>query len=81
MSLAWLLSKPIVASVIVGGRNIGQFEDNLKAAELTLTTEELQKLDAVSQPNLPYPYWHQSFTAQDRLGEPDLALHRPYLDK
>jgi aryl-alcohol dehydrogenase-like predicted oxidoreductase len=81
VSLAWLLAKPIVASVIIGGRNIGQFEDNLKAAELTLTTEELQKLDAVSQPNLPYPYWHQSFTAQDRLGEPDLALHRPYLDK
>ena len=81
VSLAWLLSKQIVASVIIGGRNIGQFEDNLKAAELKLTAEELGKLDAVSQPNLPYPYWHQSFTAQDRLGEADLALHRPYLDK
>lgn len=81
VSLAWLLQRPLVASVIIGGRSTAQFEDNLKSTELKLTAEDVAKLDAVSQPNLPYPYWHQSFTAQDRLGEADLALHRPYLDK
>ena len=81
VSLAWLLQRPLVASVIIGGRSTAQFEDNLKSTELKLSAEDLGRLDAVSQPNLPYPYWHQSFTAQDRLGEPDLALHRPYLDK
>ena len=81
VSLAWLLQRPLVASVIIGGRSTAQFEDNLKSTELKLSAEDLGRLDAVSQPNLPYPYWHQNFTAQDRLSVPDLALHRPYLDK
>ncbi len=79
VSLAWLLQRPLVASVIIGGRNIGQFEDNLKAVDLKLTADEIARLDKVSQPPLIYPYWHQNFTATDRLGEADLALHRPYL--
>lgn len=79
VSLAWLLSKPIVASVIIGGRTTAQFEDNLKAASLKLTAEDLARLDAVSQPRLIYPYWHQGFTAADRLGPADLSLHAPYL--
>ncbi|MBN9304594.1 MAG: aldo/keto reductase [Devosia sp. 67-54] len=80
VSLAWLLQRPLVASVIIGGRRIEQFEDNLKAAHLQLTAEEVARLDKVSQPPLIYPYWHQSFTATDRLGAADLALHRPYLE-
>ena len=42
---------------------------------------DIAKLDKVSQPDLPYPYWHQSFTASDRLGPADLSLHAPYLQK
>lgn len=80
VALAWLLQRPLVASVIVGGRNFAQFEDNLKAAELKLTDEEVKKLDAVSRPPLIYPYWHQSFTAQDRLSDEDWVLHRGYVE-
>jgi aryl-alcohol dehydrogenase-like predicted oxidoreductase len=80
VSLAWLLQRPLVASVIVGGRNFEQFADNLQAADLKLSAEEVARLDKVSQPPLIYPYWHQSFTATDRLGAADLALHRPYLE-
>jgi aryl-alcohol dehydrogenase-like predicted oxidoreductase len=80
VSLAWLLQRPLVASVIIGGRNMAQFEDNLKAIELKLTAEDVAKLDKVSQPPLIYPYWHQSFTARDRLGDADLVLHKPYMD-
>jgi aryl-alcohol dehydrogenase-like predicted oxidoreductase len=79
VSLAWLLQRPLVASVIVGGRNIAQFEDNLQAAALQLTPDDIARLDKVSQPPLIYPYWHQSFTASGRLSEADLALHQPYL--
>lgn len=79
VSLAWLLQRPTVASLIVGGRTIEQFADSLKAATLALTAEDVARLDAVSQPALPYPYWHQSFTAGDRLGAADLILHTPYL--
>ena len=80
VSLAWLLQRPGVASVIIGGRNIGQLEDNLGVVGLELTADEVARLDQVSQPPLIYPYWHQSFTATDRLAEADLALHRPYLE-
>ncbi len=80
VALAWLLQRPLVASVIIGGRNFAQFEDNLKAVDLKLTADEIAKLDKVSQPPLIYPYWHQSFTATDRLSDADLALHEPYLE-
>jgi aryl-alcohol dehydrogenase-like predicted oxidoreductase len=80
VALAWSLQRPLVASVIIGGRNIDQFEDNLKAASLKLSNDQVTRLDKVSQPPLQYPYWHQSFTASARLSDADLALHRPYLD-
>jgi aryl-alcohol dehydrogenase-like predicted oxidoreductase len=78
VSLAWLLQRPLVASVIIGGRHLAQFEDSLKAVDLKLTAEDVAKLDKVSQPPLIYPYWHQNWTANARLGEADLALHAPY---
>ena len=80
VALAWLLQRPLIASVIVGGRNMAQFEDNLKAAELKLSDEEVKKLDAVSRPPLIYPYWHQSFTAQDRMSQEDWVLHKGYVE-
>jgi aryl-alcohol dehydrogenase-like predicted oxidoreductase len=80
VSLAWLLQRPGIASVIIGGRNIGQLEDNLGTVDLELSADEVFRLDKVSQPPLIYPYWHQSFTATDRLGAADLVLHRPYLE-
>ena len=79
VALAWLLQRPLVTSVIIGGRTTVQFEDNLKAAELTLSADEVARLDKVSQPVLIYPYWHQNFTATDRMGAADLTLHQPYL--
>ncbi|MGD0722203.1 MAG: aldo/keto reductase [Roseiarcus sp.] len=79
VALAWLLGRPGVTSAIVGGRTVAQIQDNLGAAELKLTPEERARLDAVSQPTLLYPYWHQAWTAKDRLGPADLALLAPYL--
>jgi aryl-alcohol dehydrogenase-like predicted oxidoreductase len=81
VALAWLLGRPGVTSVIIGGRTEEHFKDNLAAAELKLTTEERRRLDEVSQPPLVYPYWHQSWTAKDRLGAADMALHAAYLGK
>jgi aryl-alcohol dehydrogenase-like predicted oxidoreductase len=79
VALAWLIGKPGVTSAIIGGRTEAQFKDNLAAADLKLTAEERARLDKVSQPPLNYPYWHQSWTAKDRLGAADMALHAPYL--
>src|SRR6202789_4386535 len=79
IALAWLLGRPAVTSVIIGGRTEAQFRDNLASVNVKLTDDERARLDKVSQPPLIYPYWHQSWTAKDRLGHADLALHAPFM--
>ncbi len=74
VALAYLIGKPGVTSVIVGARNEEQLSDNLAAARLSLTTDEVERLDAVSAQPLPYPHWHQASTANDRLSPADLTL-------
>jgi aryl-alcohol dehydrogenase-like predicted oxidoreductase len=81
VALAWLLQRPMVASLIMGGRTTAQFESNLKAAELKLSPDDIARLDKVSEPTLIYPYWHQSYTAKDRLGAADELLLKPYLGR
>jgi aryl-alcohol dehydrogenase-like predicted oxidoreductase len=79
VALSWLIGRKAVTSVIIGGRTEAQFKDNLAAADLTLSDEERQRLDAVSAPPVLYPYWHQLRTAKDRLCEADLSLLGPYM--
>ncbi|MDW6021538.1 aldo/keto reductase [Mesorhizobium sp. BAC0120] len=76
VALAWLLGRPAVATLVIGGRNEAQFRDNIAAAELKLTAEERARLDRVSRPPVIYPYWHQAFTANRRFGEADLVIDR-----
>ena len=80
VSLAWLLGRPGISSVVVGARTDEQLADNLAAASLELTAEERARLDAVSAPPLLYPHWHQVRTAADRLGPADRAWLAPFLD-
>ena len=80
VSLAWLLGRPGISSVVVGARTDEQLADNLAAASLELTAEERARLDAVSAPPLLYPHWHQVATSADRFGPADLAWLAPYLD-
>jgi len=79
IALAWTLTRPGVASVIVGARNEEQLRINLRAAEITLTVEEIAALEKVSRPPLLYPYWHQLWTASDRLSPADLTLIGPHI--
>ncbi len=57
VALAWLLHQEGVTSVIVGARKLHQLEDNLQAAELELSAEELQRLDEISKLAPEYPHW------------------------
>lgn len=79
VALSWLLGRPGVTSLIIGGRSEAQFKDNLASADLMLSQEERKRLDEVSAPTLLYPYWHQLATAKDRLSAADLALLGPHL--
>jgi aryl-alcohol dehydrogenase-like predicted oxidoreductase len=56
VSLAWLLAKPQVTSVIFGARNIEQLEQNLAGAELELSARHVEVLDQASAFELGYPY-------------------------
>ena len=57
IALAWLLHQPQVTSVIVGAKRAEQLADNVAATQVSLSTEELQALDAVSRLPVEYPGW------------------------
>ena len=79
VAIAWLLTRPGVSTVITAARTETQLADNLGAASLELTDDELSRLEAVSRPPLIYPFWHQYASANDRLSAADLSLIAPYL--
>lgn len=56
-AIAWLLSRDNISSVLIAARNHEHLEDNIKAVDLELTDEDLEQLDAVSDPGVPYPRW------------------------
>jgi aryl-alcohol dehydrogenase-like predicted oxidoreductase len=49
-SLAWCMQQPGVTSPIIGPRTMEQFEDNLKAADITFSEEELKAIDRIIRP-------------------------------
>jgi len=67
ISLAWLLSKPFVTSVIIGAKRPDQLQDNLAAVDLKLSEEELKQLDEVSALPPEYPGWMLPFQGAARL--------------
>jgi 1-deoxyxylulose-5-phosphate synthase len=52
VALAWLLHKPAVTAPIVGATKLGHVEDALAAEKLTLTSDEIRRLE---EPYVPHP--------------------------
>jgi aryl-alcohol dehydrogenase-like predicted oxidoreductase len=48
ISLAWLLAQPVVTAPILGARSVPQLEACLESLTVTLTPEQLARLDAAS---------------------------------
>jgi aryl-alcohol dehydrogenase-like predicted oxidoreductase len=57
VALAYILAKPFTTSIIIGAKTEEQLTDNLAAAELELTEEEMKRLDEVSALPPEYPGW------------------------
>jgi aryl-alcohol dehydrogenase-like predicted oxidoreductase len=74
VALAYTMAKPAVTSLIVGARTEQQLADNLAAADLTLTSDHMERLDRVSAQPLPYPLWHQANSASERFGPAESTL-------
>jgi len=67
ISLAWLLAKPVVTSIIIGAKRVDQLQDNIAAVELKLTADELKQLDEVSALPPEYPGWMLPFQSANRI--------------
>lgn len=57
LAIAWLLAKPGVTSVLLGASKPQQLADNLGAAEVALSSDEVAVLDALTTPIEVYPNW------------------------
>jgi aryl-alcohol dehydrogenase-like predicted oxidoreductase len=56
VAIRWLMQKPGVVSPIIGARTVAQLEDNVQAASITLSTEQMARLDEVSSVTHAFPY-------------------------
>jgi aryl-alcohol dehydrogenase-like predicted oxidoreductase len=56
-AIAWLLAKKDVTSVLVGASKLQQLDDNLGAANLSLSDAEMAELDAATALFPVYPNW------------------------
>jgi len=69
VALAWQLTKPFVTSIIVGAKKKEQLVDNLAAAQLVLSADQIKALDAASALPAEYPGWMVEFqNARDPRG-------------
>ena len=57
IALAWLLHQKAVTSIIIGVKRPDQLKDNIRAARIHLSEDELVALDEVSRLPEEYPGW------------------------
>ena len=74
IALAWLLHQKVVTSVILGAKRVDQLTDNVGAADVSLTADDLAALDAVTRLPNEYPGWmierqgeHRAKLMEDQL--------------
>lgn len=55
VALAWVQAQPGVTSTIIGARRLAQLDDNVKALDVPLTSDDLARLDALTKPVFGFP--------------------------
>ncbi len=68
-ALAWLLAKKAVSSILIGVSKTSQLDDNIGALGVTLTTEEIARLDAATELSPVYPNWFFEKMLDTKLAE------------
>jgi len=66
VALAWLRAQSGVIIPIIGARKLSQVKDNLAMLDVTLTQEQMQRLNEVSKIELGFPH---DFLASDMIHE------------
>lgn len=68
VAIAWLRHQSSVIIPIIGARKVSQIKDNLACLDVTLTSEQLQRLNEASQIDLGFPHdFLSSDMIHDRL--------------
>lgn len=57
VALAWLLAKRAVTNILIGSTKLAQFDDNVKAIDLQLSSQEMLSLDTATALAPVYPNW------------------------
>jgi aryl-alcohol dehydrogenase-like predicted oxidoreductase len=73
VALAWLLHKSHVMSVIIGAKTVEQLDDNLAAVTLSLSDQDMARLDEVSVLPAEYPGWMTERQDRNRVPLPFVA--------
>lgn len=66
IALAWVRQQPGVTSTIIGAKTSEQLHDNIKSVDITLTVDDLKKIDEVSALAKEYPGWMVERQSVDR---------------
>jgi aryl-alcohol dehydrogenase-like predicted oxidoreductase len=62
LAIAWCMQQPGITSPIIGPRTMEQFEDNMKALDLRLTSDDLRRIDQISPPGgMTVPFYEAGF--------------------
>lgn len=56
VALAWLRYRSVPVIPIIGARKLAQIEDNIRSLDMTLSAEQLQRLDHASAVSLGFPH-------------------------
>lgn len=67
VALAWVLKQPGITSVIIGAKTQMQLNDNISATSLSLSSEDLNQLNQISELPSEYPSWMINRQLQGRF--------------
>jgi len=66
VALAWVRQQPGITSTIIGAKNADQLKDNIKSIEITLSGDELNRINEISALPKEYPGWMVERQSADR---------------
>ena len=55
-ALAWILTNPAVTAPIIGARTFEQLQSNLRALDITFSSDQMDRLDAASTIDMGFPH-------------------------
>jgi hypothetical protein len=67
VALNWVATQPGIASVIIGATKLEQLDANLAALSFELPAELRARLNEVSAPDKPFPYYMFQDVQQTRI--------------